>query len=269
MKANALSNLKRIHKVLGRVCFGVITLGQWLFGTYIVFFYYRSALNGDFQKWNEVLPHGYLQGDWFGNLLMGIHVLIALVLVWGGPLQFFPVIRKRFPGFHRNFGKVYLVSAALVSVAGMIFTWARGSAGDTGMAISITLQGGYILLFALIVIRLAMRRDLKRHEVWAFRLFLVTSGVWFFRIFLMAWLLVNGRPAGFDPNTFSGPFLTFLSVATYALPVMLAVFELYTYAIKTGHRGLLITSSALLTASILILATGITGAMAGMWLPNM
>jgi len=268
MKANTL-NLARIHRILGRVCFGAITAGQWFFGAYIVLFYYRSALAGDFRKWNEVLPHGYLRGDWFGNVLMGIHVLIALVLVWGGPLQFFPVIRKRFPGFHRNFGKVYLVSAVLVSVAGMIFTWARGAAGDTGMALSITLQGGYILLFAWIVIRMAMRRDLKRHENWAFRLFLVTSGVWFFRVFLMAWLLVNGRPAGFDPDTFSGPFLTFLSVATYALPVTLGVFELYAYAIKTGRKGLLMVSSGILVASILIIGTGITAAVAGMWLPHM
>lgn len=269
MKANALLHLKRTHKALGRACFGVITLGQWLFGSYIVFFYYRAALAGNFQKWNEVLPRGYLRGDWFGNSLMGIHVLMALVLVWGGPLQFFPVIRNRFPRFHRNFGKVYLVSAVLVSMAGMVFTWARGAAGDTGMALSITLQGGYILLFALIVIRLAVRRDFKRHENWAFRLFLVTSGVWFFRVFLMAWLLVNGRPAGFDPDTFSGPFLTFLSVATYALPVTLGVFELYAYAIKTGHKRLLIASSGILIASILITGAGITAAMAGMWLPHM
>ncbi|MCD8540809.1 MAG: DUF2306 domain-containing protein [Leadbetterella sp.] len=209
MKVNTLLNLQRTHRVLGRVCFGIITLGQWFFGAYIVSFYYRSALAGDFLKWNEVLPHGYIRGDGFGNLLMGLHVLIALVLVWGGPLQFFPLIRSRFAGFHRSFGKVYLVSAVLVSIAGMIFTWARGAAGDTGMAITITLQGGYILLFSLVVIRLAIRRDIKKHEAWAFRLFLVTSGVWFFRVLLMAWLFINGKPAGFDPDTFSGPFLTF------------------------------------------------------------
>lgn len=268
MKANAL-NLKRIHQVLGRICFGVITLGQWFFGAYIVLFYYRSALAGDFRKWNEVLPHGYVRGDWFGNLLMGIHVLIALVLVWGGPLQFFPVIRNRFTGFHRSFGKIYLVSAVLVSGAGMIFTWARGSAGDTSMAVSITLQGGYILLFAWIVIRLAVRRDIRKHEIWAFRLFLVTSGVWFFRVFLMAWLLVNGRPAGFDPHTFSGPFLTFLSVTTYALPLMLGVYELYRYASESKRKGLLMVSSGVLVLSILLLCTGISGAIAGMWLPQM
>lgn len=268
MKANTLS-LENLHRILGRVCFGTIALGQWFFGAYIVFFYYRSALAGDFRKWNEVLPHGYVPGDWFGNLLMGVHVLIALALVWGGPLQFFSAIRNRFPRFHRSFGKVYLMAAVLVSIAGMIFTWARGTVGNTGMAVSITLQGGYILLFSLIVIKLAVRRDIKKHEAWAFRLFLVTSGVWFFRVFLMAWLLVNGRPAGFDPDTFTGPFLTFLSVATYALPLTLGVFELYNYASVSRQNGLLLASSGILVLAILILCTGIFGAAAGLWLPNM
>lgn len=268
MKANA-SSLESLHRVLGKICFGTITLGQWFFGAYIVFFYYRSALAGNFRKWNEVLPHGYVPGDWFGNVLMGVHVLIALVLVWGGPLQFFPVIRNRFTRFHRIFGKVYLVSAVLVSIAGMVFTWARGTVGDTGMAVSITLQGGYILLFSWIVIKLAVKRDISRHEAWAFRLFLVTSGVWFFRVFLMAWLLVNGRPAGFDPDTFTGPFLTFLSIATYALPVTLGAFELYNYASASRRNGLLLASSGVMVMAILILCAGIFGAVAGMWLPNM
>lgn len=266
MKTNTLENL---HRILGKTCFAVITAGQWFFGAYIVFFYYRSAVAGNFRKWNEVLPHGYVPGDWFGNLLMGMHVLIALVLVWGGPVQFFPFVRNRFTRFHRCFGKIYLVSAVLVSIAGMLFTWARGTVGDTGMAVSITLQGGYILIFSYLVIKLAVRRDIIKHEAWAFRLFLVTSGVWFFRVFLMAWLLVNGRPAGFDPHTFTGPFLTFLSVATYALPITLGVFELYNYASKKRQKKLLLASSAIVALAILILCAGIFAAIGGMWLPNM
>lgn len=261
--------LNCILRALARVCFGVITLGQWLFGAYLISFYYRSALAGDFQKWNNVLPHGYRPGDWFGNSLMAIHVLLALILVWGGPLQFFAAIRNRFTRFHRNLGKIYLVSAVLVSTSGMVFTWARGSAGDTIMALTNTLQGGYILIFSLIVIKLARKKDIKKHETWAFRLFLVTSGVWFFRVFLMAWLLVNGGPAGFDGNTFTGPFLTFLSVATYAFPVTLGTFELYAYALKTGRKGLLLISSGVLVIAILIISIGIFGAMSGMWLPHM
>jgi hypothetical protein len=44
--------------------------------------------------------------------------------------------------------------------------------------------------------------------------------------------MINGRPVGFDPETFQGPFLTFLSFAQYLLP--LAVLELY---LLTQNRG--------------------------------
>jgi hypothetical protein len=261
--------MKRIHNVLGKICFGIITLGQWLFGCYILGFYYKSAVAGDFKKWNEVLPHGYVSGDWFGNLLMGTHILIALIIMWGGPLQFFSNIRNRFPKFHRISGKVYIVAAILVSVSGIIFTWFRGSAGDTFMAITNTLQGFYILIFAIITIRFAINRKIVKHEIWAFRLFMVTSGVWFFRVFLMAWLLINGGPKGFDGTSFTGPFLTFLSFFTYAFPISLLILEYYRFAKESGKISFLITSSIVVIAAIAIITLGIFGALMGMWLPNM
>ena len=52
----------------------------------------------------------------------------------------------------------------------------------------------------------------------------MASGVWFFRVGLMLWVVVNQGPAGFDTETFRGPFLTFLSLAQSLLP--LAILEL-------------------------------------------
>lgn len=51
----------------------VATVGQWLFGIYILLFYGKSAVTGDFQRWNTVLPHGYTEGDWKGNLVVAIY----------------------------------------------------------------------------------------------------------------------------------------------------------------------------------------------------
>lgn len=261
--------MKKAHEVLGKICFLVISTGQLIFGCYIIAFYYKSAIAGDFRKWNDVLPHGYVQGDWFGNFMMGIHVFLALVVVWGGPLQFFPIIRNRFPKFHRINGRFYLIGTVLVGLSGMIFTWARGSAGDTFMAITNTIQGVYIILFAFITIRLAIKGKIVKHEIWAFRLFIVSSGVWFFRVFLMAWILMNGGTSGFNEKTFTGPFLTFLSFFTYAFPVTLVVAEIYRFSSKRKNTALLLFSTVLILIAILILILGIAGAFLGMWLPNM
>lgn len=105
--------------------------------------------------------------------------------------------------------------------------WTRGSVGDMVQHISISIQAVYIILFALLGIRYARTRQFAKHRAWALRLFMVVNGVWFFRVGLMFWVLVNGGPVGFNPETFTGPFLTALSICTYAMPLSLIVLEMY------------------------------------------
>jgi len=248
--------------------FVVTTLGQWLFGAYIILFYGRSTVAGDLERWNKVLPHGYVEGDWKGNLLVGLHVLLAAILVIGGPLQLMPVVRDRFRLFHHWLGRTYVTTAVIVSTAGLIMTWTRGTVGDTTMHMSISIQALYIITFALLSVRYARARQFAKHRAWALRLFMVVSGVWFFRVGLMGWLLLNGGPVGFDPDTFTGPFLTVLSIFIYAVPVSLLVLELYLYAQRRRNRVLSIFTATLIFGCTVLMAIGIFGATIGMWLPR-
>jgi hypothetical protein len=111
-----------------------------------------------------------------------------------------------------------------------------------------------------------LARELAAHRRWALRLFLVMSGVWFFRVGLMLWVFLDGGPAGFDPETFRGPFLTFLAFAQYLLP--LAVLELYLRAQERGgptRRFVVATALFVLTVAM---GVGIVIAILGMWLPR-
>ncbi|WP_342084973.1 DUF2306 domain-containing protein [Dyadobacter sp. OTU695] len=248
--------------------FMVTTIGQWAFGIYILAFYGTSTVSGDFNRWNEVLPHGYVTGDWTGNLVVGIHVLLAAILVFGGPLQLLPSLRKLAPGAHRWLGRIYTTTAVIVATGGFVMVWTRGAVGDRGQHVSISIQTIYIIVFALLAWRHARARQFDKHRKWATRLFMVVSGVWFFRIGLMCWLVLNGGPAGFDPRTFSGPFLTTLAVFVYALPVSLLLLELYFYAQK-AVKSVVITAVALLIFMVTaLMAVGVFGAVAGMWLPR-
>lgn len=64
----------------------------------------------------------------------------------------------------------------------------------------------------------ACDRRFDSHRRWALRLFLVVGGVWFFGIGLLASIVANQCPVGFNPNPFSGPFLSVLSFAQFLLP---------------------------------------------------
>ena len=248
--------------------FIVTTIGQWAFGVYIVAFYGTSTASGELERWNEVLPHGYVKGDWAGNLVVGLHVLLAAILVFGGPLQLLPFLRRSVPRIHRWLGRVYVTTAVIVAAGGFAMVWTRGAVGDQIQHVSISIQTGYIIFFALLAWRYARARQFEEHRKWAMRLFMVVSGVWFFRIGLMCWLVMNGGPAGFDPRTFSGPFLSALAVFVYALPVPLLVLELYFYAKKTTKSVAIIAVALLIFVVTTLIAVGIFGAIAGMWLPR-
>ncbi|RCR69681.1 DUF2306 domain-containing protein [Larkinella punicea] len=267
-KEATTSTATRILTIAATVWLVVATVGQWIFGLYILLSYGKATLMGDFERWNQVLSHSYVEGDWKGNTVVGIHILLAAVLVIGGPLQLMPFIRQTFPRFHRWLGRTYVTTAIVVSSAGLLMVWTRGSIGDLTQQISISLQAIYIISFALLAIRSARARRFDQHRVWALRLFMVVNGVWFFRVGLMGWLLINGGPVGFDPETFTGPFLTALAVFTYAIPASLLVLELYFYAQKKPDNVFRLITAALIFLCTVIMAIGIFGATMGMWLPR-
>ena len=72
-----------------RFWFVIAVAGQWMFAYYVAAFYGGAALRGDLPAWNKVMPHGYVPGDTAGNLAIGMHLLLAVVIIVGGPLSSF------------------------------------------------------------------------------------------------------------------------------------------------------------------------------------
>lgn len=251
-----------------KLWFIITTIGQWLFGVYIILVYQVSTFTGNFEKWNTVLPKGYVPNDFKGNLIVGIHVVLAAIIVIGGPLQIIPKIREQFPTFHRWLGRVYVITAIIVSLAGLIMVWTRGTVGDLTQHVNISIQSVYIVIFAVFTIKSAREKYFTKHKMWALRLFMVCSGVWFFRVGLMAWLIINQAPVGFNPKTFSGPFLSVLSTVVYSIPISLILLEMYFYAKKAQNQRLSYLTSIIILLFTIITAIGVFGATMGLWLPR-
>lgn len=241
--------------------------GQLIFAAYVAAVYGGAAVRGDLSGWNQVMARGYVPGDRAGNAAIGAHLLLAVVIMLGGALQLIPRLRTLAPVFHRWNGRVYLTGAVVGSVSGLYMLWFRGAVGDTVQHIGTSLNAVLILLCGGMALRSALARDFGAHRRWALRLFLCVSGVWFFRIGLMFWLALNGGPAGFDPRTFTGPFLSFLAYAQYLLP--LAVLELYLRGRERGNAAARFGMAAALLALSAATAVGVAVAAMGMWLPRM
>jgi len=234
--------------------FLVAATGLAIFASYIAVSYGRAALGG------PAAQSKWVPGDGVGNALLTLHLLFAFLMTIGGVLQLLPTVRRHLPAMHRAVGRGLLMGALFGSLSGLYLLWVRGTVGDLSQHLGMTLNAIFIIGFAGLAWRAARARDFATHRRWALRLFLAANGVWFFRVGLMLWLMVLGRPAGFDPKSFTGPFLTFLAFAQFLLP--LAVLELY---LRSRSYGV---ATALVIASVAT-AGGILGATLGMWLPRM
>jgi Predicted membrane protein (DUF2306)/Tetratricopeptide repeat len=254
-------------KVAAGFWFVVAVMGQWIFVFYIASFYGVSSLRGNVGVWNKTLAQGWMPGNTIGNTALAAHLLFAALITLSGALQLIPQIRSRVPIFHRWNGRFYVVVAFTMGLSGLYLLFSgRKVVGDFTQHLSFGINGVLILVCAIAAWRYAVARDFKTHRRWALRLFLVVSGVWFFRVGLMFWLLLNKGPVGFDPATFQGPFITFLSLAQYLLP--LGVLEIYLRTQdRAGALGKFATGAGLFSLT-LVMGLGIVGATMTMWAPR-
>ncbi len=247
--------------------FSVAIIGQLLFVYYILGFYVLSAVKGDLAAWSAVLPHGYIKGDSAGNFAIVTHIFLAASITLAGILQMIPQIRARAPGFHRWNGRIYLLSLVIGATTGLYMVWFRNGVGDFTQHLGVSLNAILILVCSAMALRYALARQFALHRRWALRLFLLANGVWFFRIGLMFWIAINHGPAGFNPKTFEGPFLSFISFANSLIPLI--VCELYLRAQDSKNKAAHFSMAGALVVLSAASGMGIVVAFMGMWLPRL
>jgi hypothetical protein len=251
-------------KAAARFWFAVTVLGQLIFAFTVASFYALTALRGDYHKWN--FTNGYIPGFSMGNTAVIIHVASAALVMLAGAVQLVPQIRNRFPVFHRWNGRIYMLTALTLSVAGLYMTWFRGSVGDLSIHLGSTLNAVLIWLCGGMALRYALARDFRTHRRWALRFFLVVSASWFFRIGFFLSFLVNKGPFGFDPSTFRGPFLTFMSFAQFLVP--LAVLEIYLRAQDRPGTLRRMATAGMLFVLTLVMGAGLFAVAMAQWVPQ-
>jgi uncharacterized membrane protein len=253
-------------KAVVRFWFGVTIIGQLIFAFTVASFYGLTAMRGDWVVWRKTITHGLVAGDSMGNLAVVAHLTSAVIIILAGLLQLIPKVRERAPSLHRWNGRLYVVTAFIISLAGLYMTWIRGSVGDLIQHLGSSLMAILIMLCAAMALRYAMARDFKTHRRWALRLYLVVSASLFIRAAFFLSILLNHGPFGFDPATFSGPFLTFMIFAQYLIP--LAILEIY---LRIQDRGSVPGRFAMATGLLVLtlgLGAGIFAVTMAVWLPS-
>jgi uncharacterized membrane protein len=236
-----------------------------VFAFAVASFYGLTAARGNFVGWSKSITHGYVVGDTTGNFAVAMHLVSAVVVMLAGAVQLVPGVRARFPSFHRWNGRIYMGTAVTLSLAGLYMHWVRGSVGDLISHLVSSLNAVLIWVCGGLALRYALARDFRRHRRWALRFFLVVSASWFFRLMFFLWLLLFG-PVGFDPSTFRGPLLTFMSFAQLIVP--LAMLEVYLWARDGAGAVQRVTTAAGLFVMTLAMAAGIFAVTMAVWVPD-
>jgi uncharacterized membrane protein len=246
----------------------VTVASQLTFALYVALFYGGAAVQGDLTLWNRTLPKGYVPGETLGNIAIATHLGLALVIMLAGAIQLVPQVRQRAPAIHRASGRIFLVGSVVTATSGLWMLLVRkAGAGDTVQHLASTLNTILILLFAAVAWRNAVARRISVHRRWALRLFVVTGGVWCFRVGLQFWLFIMGGPVGFDPRTFTGPFLWIWTYGAYLLPLL--VLELYLHAKARGSGRERFAVATLIIICTTAIAIGSVRATGRTWIPRM
>lgn len=223
--------------------FAVMITGQWIFVYYIAAFYGASTMSGNFEAWStHPFVKGYVPGDAVGNLAFATHVMLAIVITFGGMLQLLPQIRQRAAWLHRWNGRAFLSLSIIVSLAGFYMVWLRQGATPEIHDLSISVNGALILLFAGLAWRTAAARNITGHRRWALRTLMVVNGVFFLRLLFSGWIILTQS----EPST-----LTFYAFETASFLLPLAILELYLRA-RDGGGPILRTAAT----TTLLAATG-------------
>jgi uncharacterized membrane protein len=251
-------------KAATKFWFAVTVIGQLLFAFAVASFYGLTSLRGDYHKWN--FTNGFVPGFSVGNTAVAMHLVSAVVIMLAGAVQLVPQVRNRFPVFHRWNGRIYMLAAVALSVAGVYMHLFRGSAGGPVIHIAGVSNAILIWVCAGMALRYALVRDFRTHRRWALRLFLVVSASWFFRIGFSLSFLILRRPFGFDPATLEGPFVTFMAFGQYLVP--LAILEVYLRAQVRPGALRRIATAAMLFVATLGMAAGLFTLTMAMWVPQ-
>lgn len=253
-------------RTAARLWFVLALAGQFTFAISVAIFYGLTAMRGDIQAWSKILGRGYETGATMSNAALVGHILFATVINIAGALQLIPGVRNRFPVFHRWNGRLFVLAAFTQAITGIYLTmWVGRLVGDTTQHV-IAVLGALLLIFcAVMALRFAMQRDFTTHRRWALRLFLVASAALFIRLGFAVTLVVLG-PIGFDSTTFSGPMVTFWSIAQYLLP--LGVLELYLWAQDRPGALRRMATAGVLFVLTLAMGAGIALVAMGSWMPN-
>ena len=172
--------LNYLHQIFKWALWLAMTgLAGLLFYTTIFYFSFRTDINFLLAKRDYI--HDFL---WMSAFY--IHISGSMICVLSGPFQFVDALRKRYPKFHRQLGKAYVISILFIGGPSGLYMSAFANGGWA------TKLGFFILSFLWIgstymAYRKIIQKNIQSHKNWMIISYALTFSAVTLRLYV--WIL--------------------------------------------------------------------------------
>lgn len=123
-----------------------------------------------------------------------IHIVGAAIYIVLGAFQFVPVIRRRWPRWHRGAGRVLVVSGVAAALSGLWMTLFYPLPPSDGELLFVLrlIFGSAMIAFIALGFDAARRRQISRHRAWMIRGYAIGIAVGTQLLTSLVWMLAMG-----------------------------------------------------------------------------
>jgi hypothetical protein len=133
----------------------------------------------------------YTAENWLPNLAVFGHMTAGAIITLLAPFQLLPVLRRKYPKFHRQSGRLIVLLAIPSALGGLTYILMRRTIGGSFMDVAFAIYGLCFLMAAIQTIRYARARRWTLHREWALRFFVLAIASWLFRLHYTVWYLLT------------------------------------------------------------------------------
>jgi hypothetical protein len=129
-----------------------------------------------------------------------LHILPGALFMILGPLQFLPVIRVKYPRFHRRSGRVVIFCGYIIGLSALVMPFILKPIGGLNEAAATTFFALYFLIALTMAWRSAQQGESVLYHQWMIRMFSIGLAIGTIRPIMALFFAFSGLP----PQVFFG-----------------------------------------------------------------
>ncbi|GFH49044.1 hypothetical protein CTEN210_05520 [Chaetoceros tenuissimus] len=181
----------------------VVWTASFLFAiSTLVHYIYPALVRNKWDGWDATDPGLYRRDcSNIPNYIMLLHMIGGTYMMFVGPIQLIPSIRRNHLELHKWMGTMYIIGAFMASIFATTFcsVYSNGRR-NVHENVGNCILGGSTFVCAFQSFRYIKLKDIESHKIWSYRLYATVLGALLYRLYVtIYWGFVLYTPLPFSP----------------------------------------------------------------------